>query len=314
MTERDGTRAPIRSVYRCCYESPLTSIAVAGRIIVAAAKDNNVRLLDLDSGVLLKTIDQIPRYVTYATPLDDTRVVLGMTTRWGVLDTRNAKIADIGDRRVGFSYFGKVLLPARIDDGHISGFEGPPAWRDRRFAAEAQLDHARIVYLDEDDDGPPWDQTFRVWDFVAGKELRWFDGAPAEARLLCAIDAHSVISVHADRTFRIWNVEDGKLAFEIKHEHDFVHAIDVVAGRWLMFSAEYSEAFVAAVGERRRFTVNLWDLQTRTEVGRLYEPHRLIALARADDGRLCALDDRGCIRLIAYTTDAGQATTREATP
>jgi hypothetical protein len=42
-------------------------------------------------------------------------------------------------------------------------------------------------------------------------------------------------------------------------------------------------------------------LQTRTELGRLHAPRRLISLARADPGRLCALDDRGCLGLIAFS-------------
>jgi hypothetical protein len=220
------------------------------------AEDDNVRLLDLHSGVLLKTLDRSSRRVRRVTPFDGIHVVLGMTTGWGVLDTRSGQIADIGRSYVGFSYFGRVLLPTRVDDPHMAGYEGQPAWFDRRFAGEAQLDHERIVYLDEDDGGPRWDQGFRVWDFVNGGEIRWFKGAPAEVRRLCA------------------------------------------------------EAFAAAIGERRRFTMNLWDLQTRSELSRIHTPRRLISLARADHGRLCVLDDRGCLSVIAFATDIGDIATR----
>jgi hypothetical protein len=96
---------PLRMIYRCCYESPLTFVAVAGRVVVSTAQDRRVRLFDLDGGVLLKTLDRGSRDVTYVTPVDDVRVVLGMATRWGALDTRSGQITDIGRSYVGFFLF-----------------------------------------------------------------------------------------------------------------------------------------------------------------------------------------------------------------
>jgi WD40 repeat protein len=290
--------SPLRMIYHCCYESPLVSAAVAGRVVVSVAQDGCVRLLDLDSGLLLKTIERTSREVVHIVPLDDIRVVLGMTTGWGVLDVRNAKISDIGRSYVGFSYFGKIVLPERANAPGMAGYEGPPTWFDRRFVGEAQLDHERIVYLDEDDDGPPWNQIFRVWDFTRGREINWFKAAPVEARLLSAVDAHSIISGHADRAFRIWSVETGEVLFEMRHEHEAVHAMDVVHGRWLVFAAQYAGDRSASTG-KQRFTINLWDLRTRRQVGQLYVPRKLISIVRANHGRLCTLNELGCLSLIA---------------
>lgn len=286
--ESAPSRARLVEVYRCSYETPLRHVAVAGRCIVSAGEDNALRIHDLEGGQVLKTIERVNRYISRLAPFDAVRVIVGLTTRYGVLDIRSGRLADLGPSTAGFSPFGKALPPSRVTHPEAPCPEPFLPGRSYEVVAEAQLDDDRILYLVGEH--VEWDhQFFQVWNFRTGQELLRFAAADSEGRSLWAIDARTAISSHDDQMFRIWDVEDGRERRAIRHDCGFVRPIMVIDGRWLLF----------APGEPQRCgAMQLWSLETGAELARLLGRRAFTTIIGADDRRFCALDADGWLALL----------------
>jgi RNA polymerase sigma factor (sigma-70 family) len=117
-----------------------------------------------------------------------------------------------------------------------------------------------------------------VWDVVAGKYLRAFEGKPGPIiSLTYSPDGKHLASCGQDKIIRVWDADTGRERGRLEgHEKDITSLAFADSGK-LLASAGMDQ------------TIRIWDVASRKEIHRLEEKHGGVkALAVSPDGRMLA--------------------------
>ncbi|MDC0747134.1 AAA family ATPase [Polyangium mundeleinium] len=164
--------------------------------VVSASFDRTLKVWDLGSGRLLRTLVGHTRWVTAcAVMADGRRVVSG---------------ADDGILKVWDLESGRELATLRGHTGQVN-------------ACAAAADGPRVVSASNDG-------TLRVWDVERGCELATLEGHADWVRT-CALtpDGQRVVSGSYDGTLKVWDLESGRVLATFEGHTDWVRACAVTA-------------------------------------------------------------------------------------
>src|SRR5262249_31716167 len=112
-----------------------------------------------------------------------------------------------------------------------------------------------------------YDQTVRIWDRAAGKELRTLKGhTNALTRIAFAPHGLTLASGCFDKTVRLWEVATGKELAQLKGHRAGVRALAFSPKPVGVRSQTVPQLLASGGGDR---AVLLWDLSSKTEKARL---------------------------------------------
>lgn len=121
------------------------------------------------------------------------------------------------------------------------------------------------------------DETLKLWDVAAGRELRVFDRQSGRAAAFSP-DSKMVASAYKDGTIRLWDVASGKEMRRLTGKRGEMTSLALSPDGLRIVAAYFGEMFAT-----------LWDAQTGREIARLEgssRTARVVAFSR--DGRMIA--------------------------
>jgi WD40 repeat protein len=168
------------------------------------------------------------------------------------------------------------------------------------------------------------DRTLKLWDLVAGREIRTFSehGASVNA-VRVAHEGRHVLSASSDRTLKLWDVQTGKLLHTLESHRSAVLSFDVTVdgAKALSGSADGTLIYWDVLSFRKLWTlatdqgwvwevritpdgrralttsprdssVKLWDLQSRSCVMRIPVDTEPTSLCLLPGGTSCLVGDK----------------------
>lgn len=214
----------------------ITSIAVSpdGRVIASASLDATIKLWDIASGRLLRTLvghsDAVksiafsPDGITLVSGSYDKTVRLWDSITGKAVQTLSGHNTSV--KAVAFSYDGKIIATGSDDakvklwdvatgkelktlSGHRDVITSVTFSSDNRLIASASKD-GRII----------------LWEINTGKPLRLFSGHTRDVNSIAfSPDGKVLISGSSDTTVKVWNVISGKLENTLQGHNDAVLAV-----------------------------------------------------------------------------------------
>jgi WD40 repeat protein len=139
------------------------------------------------------------------------------------------------------------------------------------------------------------DETLKVWDLSAGKEVRTLAGHSGPVRAVAVTpDGMQAVSGSDDETLKVWDLSTGKEVRTLAGHSGPVRAVAVTPDGMQAVSGSDDE------------TLKVWDLSTGKEVrtmagGESWEARAVTAVAVTLDGRY-AISDRGGLRVLDLAT------------
>ncbi|MEO8648003.1 MAG: caspase family protein [Acidobacteriota bacterium] len=120
------------------------------------------------------------------------------------------------------------------------------------------------------------DNTVRIWETAAGRELRSLSGhSGAITALVWSSDGKQLASAGFDRTLRIWNVKDGAQLSMLSGDAIF---------RTIVFSPD-GRKIACGLSDN---SISVHDTATKGELFKLAMPAAITSIIYSDDGRLLA--------------------------
>jgi AmmeMemoRadiSam system protein B len=171
-----------------------------GRWAVSTSHDKTLKVWDLVSGKLLRTLEGHTGWVN--------GVAVTQNGRWAVSASadKTLKVWDLGS--------GKLV---RTLEGHTGEVKSAAVTSDGRWAVSASSD-----------------RTLKVWDLVSGKLLRTLEvHTEFVTGVAVTSDGRWAVSASSDRTLKVWDLVSGKLHRTLEVHTEFVTGVAVTSdGRW----------------------------------------------------------------------------------
>jgi WD40 repeat protein len=223
----EGHTGPVRSVAVTpdCGASPEGS-GGSGRQVVSGAADNTVKVWELSSGRLIRSLEGHTAAVTSVAITSNGRQVVS-----GAED-QTVKVWELGTGRLVRSlegHTGPVWSVAVTPDGAASpeGSEGS----NRQIVSGAN------------------DQTVKVWELDTGRLVRSLAGHAGSVRSVAVTpDGHQVVSGAGDRTVKTWELGSGRTARSLEGHTDWV---------WSVVVTPDGRQVISGAGDK---TVKVWEL------------------------------------------------------
>ena len=238
-----------------------------GRILASPSYDNTVRLWDVETARLLRTLEHEGSVLCAAWSPDGTKVATGGGSDNRKVDlwdaTTGKRLRILGELRktvlgVSWSPDGKTLASCSLD--HTIRL-----WdvETRRAARELKGHTGRVEAVAWSPDGRwlcsgSWDDTVRLWDAKTGEPIRRLTGHKGIVRSLAwSPDGGHVVSGADDQTVRAWDPQTGRQEYVLEGHTAYVISVSFLdAGRLL-----------ASLG--RNGALIIWRTDTWTEVMRV---------------------------------------------
>ena len=246
------------------------AISRDGCWLVSGSSDSTVKLWDLASGRLVKTLEGHKDFVR--------SVAISLDNRWLVSGSEDStvKLWDLASgrlvntleghkdyvRSVAISADNRWLVSGSDDhtlklwdlvSGHlVNTLEGQKGWvksvaisPDNRWLVSGSYDH-----------------TLKVWDLASGHLVNTLEGHQGTVRSVAiTLDNRWLASGSSDSTIKLWELASGLLVYTLKEHTDYVRSVAIsLDNRWLISGSEDS-------------TVKLWDLASGRLVNTL-EGHK----------------------------------------
>ena len=184
----------IRRTNKLASEAYGLDVSPDGKRAVSGSRDNLVKIWDLETGELLRSLQGHRDWV------NDVAFALGGTAVLSGSKDRTLKLwnADTGDL--------------------VRTLEGHKGWVN---SVAVSPDGKRAASVSDD-------KTVRIWDLETGEQLKSLTGHTDWAFAVAfAPDGNTVVSAGKDNTLRVWDVEAGTLAKTLKGHQDWVSALAV---------------------------------------------------------------------------------------
>ena len=243
-----------------------------GRILASPSNDNTVRLWDLESGRLLRTLKHQEGVACVDWSPDGTTLATGdgfpkAVCLWDHTTGRQIRILgehSDGVRGVAWSPDGKMLASCSQDQtirlwdpwggralrelkGHTEGVYGIAWSPDGRRLCSSSCDN-----------------TVRLWDVVSGDPIRTLQGHKGYVMSVAlSPDGQQIASGSHDRTVRIWNPETGQQQYVLEgHTYHVVSVSFLDGGRLL--------ASLGQNGMLMLWRTDTWAAVMRVEIGKAH--------------------------------------------
>jgi len=239
-----------------------------GRFLLSGGNDNTVRLWDVATGKLLKTVRGHAGWVRSCVFSSDSQQVLS-----GSYDHR-AKLWNIG------GYQEVRILGGRVFEGH----------RDAILGAAFSPDGQRIVTASRD-------RSAKTWSAVTGKELQEFRQGHdfLATNAVFFPDGKKVVTAAADSTTIIWNVATGTQLLMLRGTGPSAAVALSADAKWILTGSNVvqREKTGEAGATQRICTPRIWDARTGDLLRTLPAHHaEVTAVAISPDDKLMLTGDR----------------------
>jgi len=255
--------------------SPDGSLIAASGTIVAAGPAGIVRLIDVETGNVIRTLKgHRSRISSVAFSPDGKRILTGS---WD----RTMRLWDVQTGEQLESFVGHkwpVLTVAFSPDGKqaLSGSDGIRLWDLKtREVLQSFTDHSRTVWsVRFSPDGTKglsgsWDETVRLWDLSTGKEIRQFHVPSGQVKCVrfSPDGRFAAACATSDGVVRLWNVTSGELIQEfIGHSAGVASIAFSPDGRLLLSSGGQQSANGGFNSPPSDSSIRLWKTETGEQI------------------------------------------------
>ncbi len=173
------------------YSKAVNSVAfsVDGRQAISGSQDNVLRVWDMPTGLLLRTLDAQANRINAVAFSPDGRQILS-----GASDNRV---------RIWSFTSGQLVITLEGHAGEV-------------LSAAFSPDGARAL-------SGSADKTIKLWDVATGECLKTFEGHSDEVLSVAfSPDGHKALSASKDKTLKLWDVETGQLLKTLEGHADAV--------------------------------------------------------------------------------------------
>src|SRR6218665_1032887 len=250
------------------HSGAVNSIAVSpdGDCLVSGGKDETIRIWDLKSGQLRKTISTSGSSVKRVSFRPDGKAFLaGLYCRFAEVDLNSYKMR-YSQKKAHSSFVETCIYSADADYILTSSWRDKTlvAWKARGF--KKQVETQEVTWVDNAIFNSNnslilsggHDNMVKIWDFSTGSLVKSMAGHDDWVYDLClSADEKTLYSGSFDRTIKIWDLNTNKNIATLKGHHEGIVCLDLSAdGKYLASGGMDS-------------TVVIWDLATRKELSRL---------------------------------------------
>ncbi len=177
-------------------------VFVSDRQIATAGQDKNIKIIDIASGKILKTLTGHTNLVN------------------------NLAIAPEHDLLVSGSYDNTVNI-WRISTGKLE--RSLKGHKDKVWGVAISPDGKQVISASRD-------KTVQIWDVKTGESVKTLQHPSGVTCVLVTPDGKRVISGSSDKAIRVWGLESGKQLFELGEYHDAISAIAITSDGKYLFS------------------------------------------------------------------------------
>lgn len=288
------------------HSSYVASISFSpdGRRIVSGGRDATIKVWDIDTGRLQRTIttNWVNGVETIAFMPDGRRVIANGDS-WGVIkiwDVDSGRLIRTLDTSSDYVVTRAALSPTgtRVAVGgliDLAGHERVPTiyiWDvDTGGLVRKLMGHSKsVTSVAFSSDGlriasASADKTVKIWDAASGRLLRTLSGHSGEVISVCfSPDSKTIASIANDETVKIWNVDTGALVRTLPGQRKYGRVIYSPDGRYLVADgADNTIKIWTAGGDRLLLTLKGYSSP----------------IAFSPDGRRIAVRDAGGFKILS---------------
>ncbi|MBP7552215.1 MAG: caspase family protein [Spirochaetes bacterium] len=244
--------------YQLGHAVNLSSAALSnnGKLVLTGSYENTVKLWDVATGKLLKTLKGHKGYlVSLSFSNDDTMIV-------SVDSYRNIKVWDINSGKILYDFknidFSGYVCFAPDDKGIFYAGYG------KVFLYDLETQKIIRSYIDDDDYNAKISVSYNkktiatvgterriiLWDIATGKQIIKIFGHNSEIQdVVFTKDDKHVITCSRDKTIKMWDIKTGKEVKSFSGHDDYIWSINLSKdGKYLVSSGQDK-------------TVRLWDIK-----------------------------------------------------
>ena len=242
--------------------SVIRAVAVMpdGRRAVSASRDRTLKVWDLETGEVLRTLEGHSGVVMAVAVTPDSRQAISAS------GDRTLKVWDIETGEVLRTLEGHsdmVRAVAVTPDGRqtvsASGDRPLKVWDietgEVLRTLEGHSDMVRAVAVTPNDGhqaiSASGDRTLKVWDIETGEVLRTLEGHSGVVMAVAVTpnDGHRVVSTSSDCTLKVWDIETGEVLRTLEGHSGWVRGVAVMPGGYRAVSASNDH------------TLKVWDIE-----------------------------------------------------
>ena len=177
-------------------------VFLSDRQIITAGQDKNIKIIDIASGKVVKTLSGHTNLVN------------------------NLAIAPASDLLASGSYDNNVNI-WQISTGKL--LRSLRGHTDKIWGLAISPDGKKVVSASRD-------KTVKIWDMKTGENLKALEHPSGVTCVLVTPDGKRVISGSSDNVIRVWDLASGKKLFELSENKDTISAIAITSDGKYLFS------------------------------------------------------------------------------
>ncbi len=296
-------------------DADVNSVAFSadGALVAADCRDGQVRLFDVKSGALKRSVkrEEGDTAVTLPSPAD----LLAIVSKGGgvrILDLQTGelkrRLAGVSQKtgRLAFSPDRK-LLAVSSHTGDTGSEETVRVWDasgKERFAVPAGLGGASAMAISPDGEtlaAGSWDANVRVWSTRNGELRKLIDELPVSMFAIAfSPDGKYLAAAGVDSTIYLWDAKSLKLSRKLTGQPEMIGAMAFSPDSRRLVTGGFNE-----LTTQHPVSVLLWDVASGKTLKTYPAPHAVRALALSPDGRLAAIACQKEIGLLSLPSPSG---------